>query len=598
MPASSPFTATSDLTTFALVANGRELDGSYQVLSIQVVSALNRLPFAQVELVDGSAAQGAFPLSASTTLAPGVTLEVKLGYHGDNQTVFSGVVTRQAIRKRGKGPAVLQVEARDKAVKMTLSRGSAIFTDTTDSEVLGKLIRAHGLSAKVASTSPKLKELTQFYSTDWDFLVTRAEANGMVVAVNAGTVSVVAPDPSTSPALGVTFGTDVLDFRLEEDAPSQWSSVRCSSWDYKSQKMIEATAKVSEANALGSPSSKKLAEVASPSEVEFQSSAPWAQDSLKAWAQGLMLRSELAKIRGEVRFQGSSKVEPGKTLSLEGFGDRFDGTAFLSAVTHDVAEGRWTTRVEVGLEEKPFVETVPVTGPAAAGLLPGVVGLQNGVVKQIDKDPDGNVRVLVQIPVVGMKDGVWARLGSPYATSKAGIFFYPEVGDEVILGFVNEDPGNPIILGSLYSGSKKAPPFTPDAKNSHKAIKTNAGLEILFDEEGKVLTLQTPHGNKLVLSDEGDTITLQDKHENQIKMSATGIEIKSATKLTLTGKTGVSVQASVGNVEISAEAGKVEASGLEVELSAEIELKASGTAKASLQAAGETSIQGALVRIN
>lgn len=598
MPPPSPATGKSDLSTYAILANGRELDGSYLVTSIQITGALNRITHARVEILDGSAAQGSFLISTSSTLAPGVTLEVKLGYHGDNQTVFSGVVTGQVIRKRAGGASVLQVEASDKAVKMAIARRSAIYTNTTDSAVLGKLIRDNGLTAKVASTSPTLKELVQYHVTDWDFLLTRAEANGLVVAVSNGTVTVEAPDPSTSPALGVTYGTDVLEFRLEESASSQLRAVRCSSWDYKAQKLVDATAKVSGANPLGSPSSAKLAEVTSPSESDYPSSALWAADSLKAWASGLMLRSELAKIRGEVRFQGSSLVTPGKTIALDGFGERFDGTAFVSGVIHELRDGRWTTTVEVGLTHTPFVEQVPVTAPAASGLLAGVTGLLNGIVKQIHEDPDGNFRVLVQMPVVGMKDGVWARLASPYATGKAGIFFYPEVGDEVILGFVNDDPGNPVVLGSLYSGSKKQPPYTPDAENTHKAIRTKAGLLVLFDDEQKIITVETPHGNKLVLSDEVDTITLQDKNNNHIKLSPTGVEIKSATKITLTAETGVSVQATAGNVALQADAGKVQASGLEVELNAELELKASGTAKASLQAAGEVEIQGALVKIN
>ena len=56
--------------------------------------------------------------------------------------------------------------------------------------------------------------------------------------------------------------------------------------------------------------------------------------------------------------------------------------------------------------------------------------------------------------------------------NQAGIFFYPEVGDEVILGFINDNPDDPIILGSLYNGNSKNPPFSPDEDNSNKAFLT------------------------------------------------------------------------------------------------------------------------------
>ncbi len=598
MPPPSPAVAGSDLATLNILANGKPLAGSYQVLQVRIEQELNRLPFARIELVDGDAAAADFPISASTTLAPGATLEVQLGYHGTNGTVFSGIVTRQAVRQRS-GSAVLQVEAQDKAVKMTVGRRSAVYSNTTDSAVLGQLIRASGLTAQVASTAPSLKEITQYYSTDWDFLVTRAEANGLVVAVTNGTVRVFQPDLSASPVLSLTYGTDVLDFRLEEDATTQLKSVRCLAWDSKNQAVVDAQARLSDANHLGSPGSTALAAITSPSEVLYQSSAAWAKDSLTAWAQGAVLRSELAKIQGEVRFRGSALVSPGKAVSLNGFGERFNGNAFVSAVTHEVDQGIWTTEVEIGLDETHFAEQVQVNAPVAAGLLPGVPGLQNGTVTRIDQDPEGGFRVQVKLPLVGAQGtSLWARMASPYATNKAGMFFFPEVGDEVILGFVNDDPSNPIILGSLYSSSKKVAPYTPDAQNSTKALETAAGLKFILDDKNKVITLVTPKANTLVLSDQDGSISLKDQHGNLIKLSSAGIDIQSAAKITLKAQSGVDVSTATGNIQQSASSGKVSASALNVSLSAQVELTATGTAKASLQASGETTISGALVRIN
>ena len=51
--------------------------------------------------------------------------------------------------------------------------------------------------------------------------------------------------------------------------------------------------------------------------------------------------------------------------------------------------------------------------------------------------------------------GVWARMAHVYATEDCGFVFYPEVGDEVVLGFFDDDPTYPVILGSLYSSKRK-----------------------------------------------------------------------------------------------------------------------------------------------
>lgn len=595
----SPQVAASDLSSYLIKSGGTALDGSYQVTSLRVYSALNKIPHAVIELVDGDAAAGDFPISGGATLAPGQTLEIELGNEGSEQLVFSGVVTRQTIRRRGRDGSVLQVEARDQAVKMTIGRKSAVYQNTTDSAVMTQLVQNAGLGAAIASTTPQLEELTQFQASDWDFLVTRAEANGQVVWASSGTVKTFAPDPSTQAVLSLTYGLDVLDFRLDEDARTQYPSVTASGWDPATQAMISATSQITELNPIGAPTAAALAAVASPSVVELQSSAALAQDRLTAWAQATILRSELAKVRGELRFQGSLLVLPGTTVQLSGFGARFTGTAFVSGVTQQLAEGMWTTTIEVGLDETSFAERMAVSVPVATGLLPGVFGLQNGTVQQIDQDPDGQYRVLVLVSVLGASaQGIWARLASPYASNNAGIVFYPEIGDEVILGFVSGDPGFPIILGSLYSSSQKLPPYTPDAQNTHKAIVTRSNLQLHFDDTKKETTISTPAGNTIVLSDDQQSIVITDQSSNQITMSPGGVAIKSASAITLDAQSGVTITTATGDISLSASAGKISAAGLNVELDAQAELSATGNATATLKASGILTIQGALVKIN
>ena len=46
--------------------------------------------------------------------------------------------------------------------------------------------------------------------------------------------------------------------------------------------------------------------------------------------------------------------------------------------------------------------------------------------------------------------------GNLYASNGAGAASYPEIGDEVVVAFMNGDPRFPVIIGRLYS--KKNPP--------------------------------------------------------------------------------------------------------------------------------------------
>lgn len=595
---SSPATSQSDLTSIAISVDGKAINDAYQVSHIEINKAANKISSARVVVIDGDAAGEDFSITDSTTFAPGGTIDIQLGYHSTTQSVFQGIIVQQTIQKSPGASSTLTVECRDKAVAMTIGRKNAYYTKTTDSDVISKIIGSYGLSSSVASTSPQLDELIQYYATDWDFILTRAELNGLVVLVDAGKVTLAKPDLSQSAALSVTYGADIYEFSLEMDSRTQVADITCSSWDMKTQAVLTAQAKATNFNSLGNTTSPTLAKVTGSSGYSLQSTAALPQNLLSAWAQGEMIKSEMAKIRGTVLFQGSAALNPGGILEISGVGARFSGNAYVGSVRHFIDDGSWRTEAGIGLSPVPFSANTDIVAPPAAGTVPGIQGLQNGTVKQIQEDPDGQYRVLVQIPLITTgSDGVWARLASFYATNTAGAFFFPEAGDEVVLGFLNQDPAYPVILGSLYSSANKVPPFTPDQPNTNKAIVTKNQLKFLFDDVKKIITLITPNKNQIVLSDEGQSITIQDQSSNKIVLSTSGILIK-GSKITLEADQGIQMSTSAGDIKMSASAGEINGSSLNISLSADAQLTAKANAAASFQASGETTIKGAIVMIN
>ena len=99
-------------------------------------------------------------------------------------------------------------------------------------------------------------------------------------------------------------------------------------------------------------------------------------------------------------------------------------------------------------------------------MLPAIGGLQIGVVSQLQDDPDGEDRILVQIPIIdNQEQGIWCRVSSLDAGDSRGAYFRPEIGDEVIVGFINEDPNDAVVLGMLHSSAKPAPITASDSYN-------------------------------------------------------------------------------------------------------------------------------------
>ena len=592
---SSPLVEEVNLITFNIFSGGNDIPTTYEVMSIRIEQSVNSIAEAEIVLRDGSAANQTFEIADSDTFKPGVEIEIKLGYENQNDSVFKGIVTKQAIRIDSSSGSQLQVTCKDKTLKSTIARKNAIFTKMKDSAIIEQIAGAAGFSKEVTATSVEHKEVVQYYVTDWDFIVSRAETNGMIVTTDAGKLIVAKPVVSDTPELQVQFGIDIIEFDGELDATHQYSGVQSNAWDMSSQSVINATASEPTINTQGDITGSTLADVLNAGTNYLNSSVPIAQDSVKAWADAALLKSRLSRFKGSVTFQGSSKARVNSTVKLLGLSSRFNGNAYISGITHTIEHGQWHTEAKIGLSPEWFTESRTVSAPLASGLLPGVKGLQTGIVKKIYEDPDNEFRVQVEIPILEADgDAVWARLSTFYNGSGVGAFFMPEVNDEVILGFMNDDPRFPVILGSVYSSSIAAPE-TPDEKNTIKTIVTQSKLQLKFDDENKVITLLTPAGNTLVISDEDKGITLTDQSSNKIQMNTDGITVESQSNLTLKAAQEVKIQGATvtvnGSESISSTGGTVSITGNE-------STTIKGSAECAISSDGQMSVKGITVMIN
>ena len=118
---------------------------------------------------------------------------------------------------------------------------------------------------------------------------------------------------------------------------------------------------------------------------------------------------------------------------------------------------------------------IPQTGQTQATHLAEVVAVN---------DPDNRTRVqikLLNFDGVSSQDGpVWARVAVPFAGSDRGAFFLPDVGDEVLVTFLNGDPRFPIVIGGLWNGNAQAPETLGGAGDrvDRWTIKGKAGARI------------------------------------------------------------------------------------------------------------------------
>jgi len=592
----SPMVNSSAVVKLSILANGSPIDDAIGILSVSVTKTINKIPYARIEMLDGDMPEQDFPVSNTDAFKPGGEIKIKAGYGDSEETIFEGIVVKHGIKITGDNQSRLVIECRDKAVKMTIGRKNANFIDKKDSDIISTIVKDYSLESDITATTVEYKELVQYYCSDWDFILSRAEVNGMLICVEDAKLSVKKPEVSSSPELKLTYGYDLIELHAEIDARSQLTAVESVSWDPKNLAVVKQSSKPQTMNAQGDLKSNDLAKIVGPDNFGLQTSGLIEADALKSWADAQQVKAGLARIRGRMKFQGSARATPGSLIELDGVGAHFNGNVFVSSVRHQITAGNWISEVSFGMSPDWFAEQTDLVAPPASGWLPGVEGLQIGVVMKLDDDPDEQSRVQVKVPVLqAQQEGVWARLANFHASNGIGAFFVPEIGDEVILGYLNNDPSNPVVLGSLY-GPKNRPPYELSAENNTKAIVTRSELKIEFDEDKKITTIVTPGNNTIVLSDDEKSILLQDQNDNKVELNPDGIVLDSPKDISITAQGKITIEA-MDAIDMSAQA-DVSVKGLNVNHEANVGFVAKGNASAELSASGQTTVKGAMVMIN
>jgi Rhs element Vgr protein len=574
-----PIEQHTDVVSLTVEIAGTELPGWVAVAQVEVVREVNRIPFARLKIGDGDSGLADFSASADTYFVPGQEIVISAGYHGETEAIFAGIVLKQHIGLRP-DMSWLDVECRDVAATMTLARRNRHFEDVTDSDAIATIIADYDLQADLAETSATHGQLLQYHATDWDFIVSRLDANGQFCAVEDGTLRSFVPELDSEPTAELVFGTNLIELDAEFDARLPSGRITAQSWDPAAQDLAEAEAADPGLAPLGDLTADDMITASGRTAEEAWHGGMLAGDALQAWADGALRRSRIAGARGRARFQGFAGVGLGKTIKLGGLGNRFNGSAIVTGIRHVLVDNGWTTDLEFGIWPELHAERFAISAPPAAGLAPAVSGLQIGVVTATAGDPQSENRVRIKVPTAGLsEEGIWARLAMLDAGDGRGSYFWPEVDDEVVVGFLHDDPAHPVILGALHS-SAHAPPEAPTEDNNLKGFVTRSGLTLAFDDDTAAMTLKTPEGNSLVLSDGDGGIVLKDQNGNSIEMTASGITLKSAGALKIEAKSDVTAE------------------GANIGLKAQAELKAEGSASAALKSSGLLEISGALVTIN
>ena len=238
----------------------------------------------------------------------------------------------------------------------------------------------------------------------------------------------------------------------------------------------------------------------------------------------------------------------------------------------------------------------------APGLVVGTVR------KNYDAKEPGKVMVEYTLGESGKMLTGWIPVLAPYTTDKGGMYLLPEIGDEVVIGFLEGRTDCPVVLGSLWSKNVNRPQNAVTEKNTMKMFRTKGGHEVSFSDEGKkeTLTVTTPGGLSVLMADEKKTIEIKDKEKkNALTINGQNGEIKvDAQKkliLSIGGTAAVTIESNKitiksGTVSIDASQ-SLKIHGQSTAISgSQVSVKADGSL--GVESSGVTQIKGSMVKIN
>ncbi len=189
-------------------------------------------------------------------------------------------------------------------------------------------------------------------------------------------------------------------------------------------------------------------------------------------------------------------------------------------------------------------------------------------------------KVEVHIPSLPAFD-VWARMVSVGGGSGRGFMWLPQVGDEVLVAFNENDERDAFVLGGLWNTVDRPPTAVPTDFMSKRIIKTGVAAGV---------------GHEVDFDDALQSITITTSTKQQIVMDSTRISISTAggaMSVTLdlaAAPPGITIQSTAGNISLSAPAGKISIQGLAVAISS--------TTTLDLKSTGPCTIAGLPVKIN
>ena len=496
-------------------------------------------------------------------------------------TEFFGVITNLRFINSGTATGQVLVEAKSPTWKMDQASLIKSFENMTRADIANDILGKYSMESMVSNgggASINREWTTQWMQTDWDFLLTTVlgETNRWVYFDGKKLIVDEAKSKDTVRLeLMVNVGSAELRMNTQQVRFTEFG------WDEKNKSQAVGTRESSPTSFGGMASHA------------FRASQDLIPDK-SSGISDLSVLTEHVNSRAEAMQNDAignlvvchlqtnqPSIKVGNTIELAGMGPVYNGVYFVKRVTHcaDAANDYYNYVEALPLEsaKPPLVES---DARAWRGDPVGAIVIDN-------KDPDSRGRIKVKflfdLSAGGPLETAWLPVMMPYAGADRGIYFMPEIGDEVLVGFFNADADHPVVLGSLWNGVDKPKSDWVTNDNDKKVIYTRSGHQLIFDDtrvSEKISIIDKTGSNSIVIDSSQNTITVTSDKD---------IVFKAKENISFEAGKAFSVESKSGDVSIKA------GQNFSVDATSNANVKA--TSKVSLEGTAGLEAKGAMVEI-
>jgi phage protein D len=507
----------------------------------------------------------------------------------------------------GEEEPILVVRGYDMSHTLYRGRHRRSFNQVTDADLVRQLAGEAKLTPGLIDPTPQVHEYVfQNNQTNAEFLLERARRVGYELWLEDDELHFRKPGPNgraARAAIRLAWGDNLRSFRPRLSTAEQVNEVEVRGWDPKRKREVVGSARRGDgAPEIGVQGTGADIARSAWGEAKIAVVDQFVRSPSEAEALAQATLDELASVfvEAEGTCDANTDITPGRQVELDGVGRRFNGTYYVTRVVHEWGrDGGMVTHFTVsGRRDRGVWSLLEESAPRPVGL-----GVVIGVVTN-NRDPEEMGRVRVKFPWLSdREESAWARVVSPTAGSRRGLFWLPEVDDEVLVAFEHGDVHRPFVVGALWNGQDKTPMNASEAvggdgKVNKRIVKSRSGHTILLDDTSgaeEITIVDKTGNNKIVLH----------SPDNSMRIAVQGdLTIEAQGKITLKAQRGVDVSSqadvkvdAVQGVDVSSKAKVTVAGQGGAELSSAVEAKVKGS-MVGIEGSGTVTVQGALIKLN